>query len=104
MIHFYKPAFFLCVLLSACLFSYSQEVTLSIKISNTFNAAVSDATISVNQKKYKADSLGDAVIRVPRGNNTIQLSSVNHYPYASNVNLTSDTTIRVVMRLRESLL
>jgi hypothetical protein len=104
MIHLYKSAFLLCFLLSACWSAYSQEVRLSIKISNTFNAAVPDATISINQKRYKADSLGAAVISVPRGYNAVQVSSVNHYAYSFNVNTTTDTSIQIVMRLRESIL
>lgn len=65
---------------------------------------VPGATIGLNAKKYKADSSGNAVITVSKGRYAVNVSSVNHYPYAVNLEATSDTTIRIVLRLRESLL
>src|ERR1044071_8689236 len=97
MINLYKLFLFLFIF-TACLQSYSQDVQLSLAISNTFNNPVPDATISINQKKYKADSLGKAVIPVTGGRYSIYISSVNHFPYTATLNAAADTSINIVMR------
>jgi hypothetical protein len=84
--------------------AFNQTIHLSFVIKDASNSEVPDASITVNQKKYKADSLGHASILGIRGNNNISVTSVNHYPYSLTLYTNADTTINVVMRLRESLL
>src|SRR5690349_6738303 len=84
--------------------SFSQHVKLSFTIASAEDVRIPNATIILNQQKYKADSLGSAAIEVASGYYTINISSVNHFPYSANLSISKDTNITVVLRLRESLL
>lgn len=81
-----------------------QHIHLSFIISDIINEQVPDATIVINQKKYKADSTGRAHIAVVSGGNSIGITSINHYPYSIILRVTADTTINIIMRNRQSLL
>ncbi|MEO6650981.1 MAG: TonB-dependent receptor plug domain-containing protein [Chitinophagaceae bacterium] len=81
-----------------------QSVRLSLTISDVSNIAVQDATINLNQKKYQADSLGKAAIVLAPGHYIINVTSVNHFPYSLSLVTGNDTSIHIIMRLRESLL
>jgi hypothetical protein len=100
----YKFTLLLVFAFFACFTGYSQNVRITFAITNTFNNAVPEATITLNQKKFKADSSGTAAITMPSGNYIINVSSVNHYYYTGSLNADRDTSISIVMRLRESLL
>lgn len=89
---------------TAYLTSYCQHVKLSFTISNTAGGRVPHATVVLNQQKYKADSLGNADIEVAPGYYSIEISSVNYYPYSAGVSITRDTIIPVILPIRESLL
>jgi len=104
MMNRYKPILLVLFLCTAYLPSFSQQVKLSFTISSAADMQVPNATIILNQQKYKADSLGNAIIEVAPGYYTIDVSSVNFYPYTANFTITGDTSIHIVMRLRESLL
>jgi hypothetical protein len=96
--------FFLLFCIFGSFRSYSRQVRLTINVTSAVNTPVSDATISVSEKRYKTDSLGNAVVPVFPAKNVINISSVNHYPYSVSLNVTTDTILRVVMRVRASLL
>src|SRR4051812_14915787 len=84
--------------------SFSQEVRVNFSVTNTAGIATPSATISINQAKFKADSLGRAVVLLRKGHYTVNISSVNHYPSAFDFEASRDTLLPVVLRLRESLL
>ncbi len=97
--------FFACLV--AIVFSssvFSQTIRLTLLVADMANDRVPGATITINQKKYKTDSMGLGTIRVPAGNISISVSSVNHYPYSQNIHLVADTTLSIVLQLRVSLL
>lgn len=98
-----KMNFSLLALLLSTL-AIGQTVRLSFIVSDAANNAVPDASISINQKKYKTDSTGKATIEVARGSKKINITSVNHYPYSSDIVAHADTILHVVMQLRASLL
>src|SRR5215210_4410789 len=104
MFNLYKPVVFLSLIVSNCLPSYGQDAKVAFTIYNIVNAPVPEATININQKKYKVDSSGNAAVTISRGPCTIHISSINHYPYSLKFFVSADTSINVVMRLRESLL
>lgn len=87
-----------------CLQSFSQQVRLSFSISGTADMQAPNATIMLNQQKFKADSLGNATIAVAPGRYTINVSSINYYSYTTDFIATTDTSFHIVMHLRESLL
>src|SRR3954462_5013347 len=99
-----KPILFVLFLFVAYLPSFSQQVKLSFTISSASDMQVPNATIMLNQQKYKADSLGNAAIEIAPGYYSINVSSINFYPYTASFTITGDTSIHIVMRLRESLL
>jgi hypothetical protein len=81
-----------------------QNIRLFINVSDELNEPVRDPTISLNQKKYKADSTGRILIVTTAGHYTLTITSVNHFPYYANLVPVDDTSINVIMRRRESLL
>lgn len=87
-----------------CSAAFSQNIHLSFLISDAASNPVADASISVNQKKFKTDSSGKALISVSKGFQAIAITSVNHYSYSQNFYAAGDTTIGIVLRLRASLL
>ena len=99
MMNSYKPVLFLLFLCAVCLPSFSQHVKLSFTISSASDVQVPNATIILNQQKYKADSLGNATIETAPCYYTINVSSVNYYPYTTNYNFTRDTSIHIIMHL-----
>src|SRR3954469_4683901 len=101
----YKSIIFLFCLCTACLSSFSQHVKLSLTVSGTGDMQrVPNATIILNQQKYKADSLGNTIIEVIPGQYTINVSSVNFYPFTNDFTIARDTSIDILLRMRESLL
>lgn len=84
--------------------TFSQSVRLAVTVANANNTQVQDATITVNQKRYKADSSGNAVIALVPGRYTVTVTSVNHFPSVLTLAVAADTAVGIIMRLRESLL
>ncbi len=100
----YKPILLILLLSAVCLHTFSQHVMLSFTISSAEDVRIPNATIILNEQKYKADSLGSAIIEISPGYYNINVSSVNHFAYSTSLTITKDTNIAVVLRLRESLL
>jgi hypothetical protein len=65
---------------------------------------IKNANISINNKKLKADSLGYATVNNLEGKVTVEITSINHYPFTNTYQINSDTTIVCVTRQRQSLL
>lgn len=94
----------LCVFVTVLNTSFAQNVNVRFEIKDTEKAQLAEATILINQKKYRADSLGNKTIQLEQGNYTAVISSINHFPATINIRINADTTITVVLKLRESLL
>lgn len=94
----------LCVFVTVLNTSFAQNVNVRFEIRDTEKAQLAEATILINQKKYRADSLGNKIIQMEQGNYTAVVSSINHFPATINIRINTDTTITVVLKLRESLL
>lgn len=96
------------ILLSLFLLSLNntsgQDSRVTLVINDVTGEFVSDASVQVNQKKYFSDSLGKVEVWLPNNRYIISVSAINHYPTTLNINLNSDTTLMVSLRLRESLL
>src|SRR6478609_1151039 len=103
MSNFYKLSLFIFLPFFICLQCFSQQVKLSFSIRGTANGEVANATIALNEQKFKADSLGNAVVTVTPGRYTLSVSSINYYSYSDNFIFTADTSMQIVMRVRESL-
>lgn len=95
---------FLLVFMACSTYSFAQNIRYSFVITDVLSNSVPNATVSLNQKKFKTDSLGKLTVSAAAGFNALSVTSVNHYPFLQNFSATSDTTIVVEMRLRESLL
>ena len=100
---FTKVALFICILFCSAT-TICQTVNVTFLVSEEGGVAVPDATITVNQKKARTNSLGHVVMAVTAGANQVVVTSVNHYSFSQNMLLNADTTINVMMRLRGSLL
>ena len=81
-----------------------QSIRVFIHISDASNLEVQDASININQKKYKADSSGNATVFLSPGHYIVNITSINHFPYFLNLATRADTSLNIIMRLRESLL
>ena len=95
---------FLLCLFSFYLPSFSQTAKLSFTISDNAGMQVPHATITLNQQRFKADSLGNAAIEVKPGRYAVNVSSINYYPHTASFIFQNDTSIQIVLQLRESLL
>jgi hypothetical protein len=82
----------------------AQRYKLSLSVSDAENNPVQDATIAINQQKFKTDSNGLFTTTLPIGNYIFTISSVNHYPYSLSLLLKRDTVLQAVLRMRQSLL
>ncbi|WP_297823528.1 TonB-dependent receptor [Segetibacter sp.] len=77
---------------------------MSVNVSDVSNNKVPNATISINQKKFKTDSTGKGTFAIVAGTTNLAVTSVNHHPYALKLFTTADTTIYIVLQMRASLL
>ncbi|MFT3679628.1 MAG: TonB-dependent receptor [Ferruginibacter sp.] len=81
-----------------------QTRQVSIYISDTENNEVEDATLSISQKKIKADSAGQVTTLVKTGSHVFTITSVNHYSFSKTFLIRSDTILYVQLKIRQSLL
>jgi hypothetical protein len=89
--------------MAACA-THAQNHTLTIKVLDSVQLAVPNATIKINRKESLADSSGYRSLLLPNGRYHIVVSAVGHYAASQNITLNSDTTLTILMRSRESLL
>ncbi len=94
--------FVLLVLMSQNI--YSQSHILTIKVLDSVQQPVSNATIKINQKERLADSTGIISTILPNGRYRIAVSAVGHHNISKFLLLINDTSITVYLRSRESLL
>ncbi len=90
--------------LFTCAAGMAQQHTLTIQVSDSFQVAVSNPTLSINKKETVIDSTGIINRLIPPGKYHIVISAVGHFSYTMDVTIRSDTLFRVMLRSRESLL
>ena len=84
--------------------SIAQSFTVDLVLIDEANHPVRNANITAENKKLKADSLGYATVKVNKGKISIQITSINHYPFSESFQVNSDTTILCNIKQRFSLL
>ncbi|HMO62668.1 MAG TPA: TonB-dependent receptor [Ferruginibacter sp.] len=94
--------FVICLLVSK--FTQAQQYRFSLQVLDADSSAVPDATIAVNQQKFKTDSTGFLQASLAGGNYIFTITSVNHYAYSFKVVLKRDTVLTARLRQRQSLL
>jgi hypothetical protein len=92
----------ICALL--CKFSVAQQYNVILQVTDIEKSNVPNASISINKKKIKADSLGIATVRLAEGNYFFTITSVDYYAFATKFYIRSDTSIVIVLKMRQSLL
>jgi TonB-dependent Receptor Plug Domain len=97
------------VLLVICLIlcntnTFAQQINVKIIVVDDLQKSLPNASLTINDKKLKADSLGSASRLITTGKITITATSTNHYNFAQTFTLTTDTTVEIVMKQRQSLL
>ncbi len=95
-------AVFFCLLFSSSLFG--QDITLTLIVKDNFNQFLPNASLVINDKKLKASSTGTTTYKTVLGKITISATALNHQNYAQTFNITTDTTLEIIMLQRQSLL
>ncbi len=94
---------FVLFLLFWCKISEAQY-NLRLIVSDGASTNLSNATIIIGGQKLKADSAGQLLLTNKGGALSVQISAVNHYPLSQVYQISSDSTIQVVLKQRYSLL
>ncbi len=84
--------------------AHAQRIQLAIEVTESPGQVVSNAAVFVNNRKFKADSLGMLSLTEAAGPCHISVTAAGHYPNQFDLVLGGDTTLPVVMTVRESLL
>ena len=82
----------------------AQRVQLTIEVRESPGQVVSNAAVTINSRKFRADSLGILTTSVSAGLNHISVTSTGHYPGSADLQIERDTAVAVIMHVRESLL
>jgi TonB dependent receptor/TonB-dependent Receptor Plug Domain len=83
---------------------FAQQIHVKIVVVDDAQKSLPNASLTVNEKKLKADSIGTAIRLITAGKITITATSTNHYNFVQTFTLTTDTTVEIVMKQRQSLL
>ena len=73
--------------------SIAQTYTVDLVLVDDANQPISNANITIGSKKLKADSIGNAQIKINTGKVSIQITSINHYPFSATFQINGDTTV-----------
>jgi hypothetical protein len=84
--------------------SQAQNYTLTIQVADSAQTPVGNATIKINKQEKVVDSSGHITTKLPAGPYRISISAVGHYAASFMISLHADTSIRVLLSSRESLL
>ncbi|MET0300418.1 MAG: TonB-dependent receptor [Flavitalea sp.] len=82
----------------------AQDHALRLHIADDLSNKVSNANVSFNQVKTVADSTGTICKTLNSGKYTITISAVDHKSVIIHLNLQTDTTLHILLPLRESML
>jgi TonB dependent receptor/TonB-dependent Receptor Plug Domain len=94
---------FICITFS-CINTCAQQITIKIIVQDNGQQFLPNASLSINEKKLKADSTGTILQLLNAGKITIAASAVNHYNFIQTFTLNTDTTLQIVLQQRQSLL
>ncbi len=98
----------LVLLFIGIVFSYTnlfaQQISIKIIVKDNEEQFLANASLSINDKKVKANNSGIATQLVSSGKITITASAVNHYNFTQSFTLTTDTTLQIILLQRQSLL
>ncbi len=83
---------------------HAQDHKVTIKVLDSVQFPVGNATVRINQKEKLADSTGLFPTTLPNGRYRVTVSAVGHYAATRYITISQDTTIQVFLRSRESLL
>ena len=83
---------------------FAQHHTLTLIVSDSLQGPVSNATIKINKQENIVDSAGKFSITLPTGKIDLSVSSIGYYPFKTNFQLDSDTSLFILLNSRESLL
>jgi hypothetical protein len=83
---------------------HAQDHVIRIKVLDSVQLPVGNATIRINQKEQLADSSGIFSTTLPKGKYRIVASAVGHHSASQQVTINHDTTVQILLRARESLL
>jgi TonB dependent receptor/TonB-dependent Receptor Plug Domain len=83
---------------------FSQNFTIDFVLVDDAQQPLRNASMVVGNQKLKADSLGFAQVKLPKGKVLVQVTAVNHYPFNETFSILSDTVLVCSTRQRYSLL
>jgi hypothetical protein len=83
---------------------HAQDHVITIKVLDSVQLPVGNATIRINQKEQLADSAGIFSTTLPKGKYRIVASAVGHHSGTQLITISHDTTLQIMLRGRESLL
>jgi TonB dependent receptor/TonB-dependent Receptor Plug Domain len=83
---------------------YAQQIAIKIIVKDNTEQLLPNTSLSINDKKLKADNNGTVVQSTSAGKIIITASAVNHYNFIQSFTLTTDTTLQIVLQQRQSLL
>lgn len=84
--------------------SLAQNHTLTIQVTDSAQVPVGHATIKINKQSMVVDSAGRTSILLPVGKYRLSITAVGYYAASFTISLTADTSIKVIVNARESLL
>ena len=102
--NFVLSCFVLLLLGAAPFMVTAQDYRLQLNVTDDALNNLSHANISINQIKTVADSAGRKTQLLSKGRYTLVVSAVGHFSSNLNISLNNDTTINIILRLRESML
>jgi hypothetical protein len=83
---------------------FSQNFTVDFVLVDDAQQPLRNASMVVRNQKLKADSLGFAQVKLPKGKVLVLVTAVNHYPFNETFSILSDTVLVCSTRQRYSLL
>ena len=99
-----KVALMLVLFVIATRTIHAQDHVVTVKVLDSVQLPVGNATIRINQKEKLADSAGNFSAILPKGKYRMVVSAVGHYAATKHITINSDTTLHIFLRSRESLL
>ncbi|NII27653.1 TonB-dependent receptor [Pseudoflavitalea sp. X16] len=82
----------------------AQNHTLTIQVADSAQIPVGNATIKINKQEKVVDSSGNIALHLASGLHRIMITAVGHYSASLVIPLYSDTSVKILLRSRESLL
>ncbi len=103
MIKYRFALMFICIIFSY-VNSFAQQISVKIIVKDNGEQLLPNVSLSLNDKKLKSDTAGTVVHLLNPGKINITASTVNHYSFSQSFVLTTDTTLQLVLKQRQSLL